>query len=105
MFVSVRVCVCQEVLGHVISIDHHVLIGRFLGMTVPVVSNIHMMEDGNTFVKDVQTAFFLPAEFQTNPPQPSDPDVTIVHREPIRVVARSEHHHQTFCWLLNLQKS
>ncbi|XP_070776224.1 heme-binding protein soul4 [Enoplosus armatus] len=63
--------------------------GRYLGMTVPVVSNIHMKEDGNTFQKDVQTAFFLPAEFQTNPPQPFDRDITIVHREPIRVVART----------------
>lgn len=62
-------------------------------MTVPVVSNVHMMEDGNTFKKDVQTAFFLPAEFQTNPPRPSDPDITIVYREPIAVVARLEPRH------------
>lgn len=62
-------------------------------MTVPVVSNVHMMDDGNTFEKDVETAFYLPAEFQTNPPQPSDPDINILHREPIRVIARSEHHH------------
>lgn len=55
-----------------------------------MVSHIHMMKDGVTFEKDVQTAFFLPAEFQTNPPRPSDPDITIVHREPLRVVARSE---------------
>uniref|UniRef100_UPI0009B4C17E heme-binding protein soul4 n=1 Tax=Monopterus albus TaxID=43700 RepID=UPI0009B4C17E len=61
--------------------------GRYLGMTVPVVNNIHMMEDGNTFEKDVETSFFLPTRFQTNPPQPFDPDITIVHREPIRVVA------------------
>lgn len=58
-------------------------------MTVPVISNIHMMEDGVTFNKDVQTSFFLPAEFQTTPPQPSDSDITIVYREPIRIVARS----------------
>ncbi|XP_041789296.1 heme-binding protein soul4 [Chelmon rostratus] len=63
--------------------------GTYLGMTVPVVSNIHVMEDGNTFEKDVQTAFLLPAEFQTNPPRPSDPDITIVRREPIRVIART----------------
>ncbi|XP_071328376.1 heme-binding protein soul4 isoform X1 [Trachinotus anak] len=63
--------------------------GRYLGMTVPVVSNIHMMADGTTFEKDVQTLFFLPAEFQTTPPQPFDPDITIVHRGPIRVVART----------------
>ncbi|KAM7009322.1 LOW QUALITY PROTEIN: heme-binding protein soul4 [Tautogolabrus adspersus] len=62
--------------------------GRYLGMTVPVVSNILMMEDGKTFQKDVQTAYFLPAEFQSNPPLPSDPDITIVHQEPIRIIAR-----------------
>lgn len=62
-------------------------------MTIPVVSNVHMMDDGNTFKKDVETAFFLPAEFQTNPPQPSDSDINILYREPIRVIARSEHHH------------
>lgn len=64
-------------------------LGRYLGMTVPVVNTIHMMEDRKTFEKDVLTAYFLPAEFQNNPPQAFDPDITIVHREPIRVVARS----------------
>ncbi|XP_049427659.1 heme-binding protein soul4 [Epinephelus fuscoguttatus] len=63
--------------------------GKYLGMTVPVVSNIHMMKDGITFEKDVQIAFFLPSEFQTNPPRPTDPDITIIYREPIRVVART----------------
>ncbi|XP_029010549.1 heme-binding protein soul4 isoform X2 [Betta splendens] len=62
--------------------------GRYLGMTVPVVSTIHMMEDGSTFDKEVQTSFFLPTAFQSTPPQPFDSDITIVHREPIRVVAR-----------------
>ncbi|KAM9857378.1 heme-binding protein soul4 [Aulostomus maculatus] len=63
--------------------------GRHLGMTVPVISHIHMMEDGKTFNKEVLTAFFLPAEFQANPPQPFNHDITIVHREPMRVVTRS----------------
>ncbi|XP_029352715.1 heme-binding protein soul4 [Echeneis naucrates] len=62
--------------------------GRYLGMTVPVISNIHVKKDG-TFEKDVQTSFFLPIEFQTTPPQPCDPDITIIYREPIRVVART----------------
>ncbi|XP_028262627.1 heme-binding protein soul4 [Parambassis ranga] len=63
--------------------------GRYLGMTVPVISNVHMMEDGNTFEKDVETAFFLPAEFQSSPPQSYDPDITIVYREPVRIIART----------------
>lgn len=62
--------------------------GRFLGMTIPVISNVHLADDGNTFKKEVETAFFLPAEFQTNPPQPSDTDIHILYREPIRVIAR-----------------
>ncbi|XP_030005057.1 heme-binding protein soul4 [Sphaeramia orbicularis] len=63
--------------------------GRYLGMTIPVVSTIHMMQDGNMFDKEVSTAFFLPSEHQTNPPQPGDSDISIVHREPIRVIART----------------
>ncbi|XP_072240070.1 heme-binding protein soul4 [Leuresthes tenuis] len=63
--------------------------GRYLGMTVPVISNIHLMEDGNAFNKNVETAFFLPAEFQSSPPRSSDPDISIIYREPIRVVART----------------
>ncbi|XP_061584177.1 heme-binding protein soul4 [Cololabis saira] len=62
--------------------------GRYLGMTVPVISSIQVMEDGNRFEKAVETAFFLPSEFQSRPPQPSDPDVSVVHRQPVRVVAR-----------------
>ncbi|XP_068607420.1 heme-binding protein soul4 [Brachionichthys hirsutus] len=63
--------------------------GRYLGMTVPVVSHFRLMEDGSTFEKDVETAFFLPTQYQSDPPLPADPAVTIVHREPIRVVART----------------
>ncbi|XP_034044077.1 heme-binding protein soul4 [Thalassophryne amazonica] len=62
--------------------------GRYLGMTIPVVSNINIMEDGKSFEKNVVTAFFLPAEFQADPPQPTDPDISIVYREPFRVIAR-----------------
>lgn len=62
--------------------------GRFLGMTIPVISNVNLTDDGSTFKKDVETAFFLPAEFQANPPQPSDPDIHIIRREQIRVIAR-----------------
>lgn len=60
-------------------------------MTVPVVSHIHVAGGGGggvSFQKEVETAFFLPARFQSDPPRPADPDITLVHREPIRVVAR-----------------
>ncbi|KAM4604032.1 heme-binding protein soul4 isoform 1-T2 [Polymixia lowei] len=63
--------------------------GRYLGITIPIVSNIHMMADSNSFEKDILTAYYLPAEFQANPPQPTDPDITIVYRSPFRVIART----------------
>ncbi|XP_034721797.1 heme-binding protein soul4 [Etheostoma cragini] len=63
--------------------------GRYLGMTVPVINHVHMTPDGLSFEKDVQTSIFLPAEFQAEPPRPSDPDITIVYREPMRVIART----------------
>ncbi|XP_038144210.1 heme-binding protein soul4 isoform X1 [Cyprinodon tularosa] len=62
--------------------------GQYLGMTVPVVSSIQM-QDCETFEKKVETAFFLPARFQSNVPQSSDSDITITHREPFRVIART----------------
>lgn len=68
-------------------ISEWLLTGRYLGLTVPVVNNIQV-DDSGKFAKDVETAFFLPAEFQSNPPCPSDPDISVVYREPIRVVAR-----------------
>ncbi|XP_003459824.2 heme-binding protein soul4 isoform X3 [Oreochromis niloticus] len=62
--------------------------GRYLGMTVPVISYIRMAKDGKTFEKDVETAFFLPAALQHSPPQSCDPDISIVYRQSIRVVTR-----------------
>ncbi|KAM9491103.1 heme-binding protein 1-like isoform 1-T1 [Salvelinus alpinus] len=61
-------------------------VGRYLGMTVPIVNSIQMLEDGNGFQKDILTAYYLPAEFQANPPQPTDPDITILQREALRVI-------------------
>lgn len=65
--------------------------GRYLGMTVPIVSNINMMEDGRTFRKDIMTAYYLPSEFQATPIQPSDSDIVIVRREAFRVITRVFH--------------
>ncbi|KAJ8264219.1 hypothetical protein GJAV_G00146630 [Gymnothorax javanicus] len=62
--------------------------GRFLGMTIPVVSEIHVLEDGS-FAKDVLTMYYLPAEFQDAPPEPTDPEILIVHREPLNVITRT----------------
>lgn len=57
-------------------------------MTVPIVNELNMLEDGTSFGKDVLTAYYLPAAFQANPPQPSDPDISIIHRDAIRVITR-----------------
>ncbi|XP_062868650.1 heme-binding protein soul4 isoform X2 [Trichomycterus rosablanca] len=62
--------------------------GRYLGMAVPVLNGITMLGDSSGFDKNVLTAFYLPAEFQADPPQPADPDIAIVHRDSIRVVTR-----------------
>ncbi|KAJ8377595.1 hypothetical protein AAFF_G00255530 [Aldrovandia affinis] len=58
-------------------------------MTVPILTEIHMLKEGKGFVKDVLTAYYLPAEFQDNPPVPEDSDITIVQRDPLRVITRS----------------
>ncbi|KAF4098021.1 heme-binding protein soul4 isoform X1 [Onychostoma macrolepis] len=62
--------------------------GRYLGMSVPVVNEIRMADNGTNFMKDVLTAYYLPAEFQARPPEPSDPDIRIVHRDAIPVITR-----------------
>lgn len=64
------------------------LAGLYLGMTVPVVNEISMLKDGSGFKSEVLTAYYLPAEFQANPPQSHDPDITIVHRDSVRVITR-----------------
>lgn len=62
--------------------------GCYLGMTVPVVNGITMLEDGGGFESEVLTAYYLPEEFQENPPHPADPDITIIHRDSMRVITR-----------------
>ncbi|XP_010871353.1 heme-binding protein soul4 [Esox lucius] len=64
-------------------------LGRYLGMTVPIMNIIKMLEDGSGFEKEILTAYYLPAEFQVNPPQPTDPDIIILQREALRVITRT----------------
>ncbi|KAJ0032905.1 hypothetical protein NQD34_000012 [Periophthalmus magnuspinnatus] len=63
-------------------------LGRYLGMTVPVVSLIQMIEDGSGFQKSVLTGFFLPAQYQSCPPAPLDPEIQVQDWDPITVIAR-----------------
>ncbi|XP_077574391.1 heme-binding protein soul4 [Stigmatopora nigra] len=61
--------------------------GHHLGMTVPVVSTVTVSSDGRRLDKSVMTAFYLPAGHQEAPPQPSDPDVVVTHRDAFTAVA------------------
>ncbi|KAA0712545.1 hypothetical protein E1301_Tti021248 [Triplophysa tibetana] len=63
--------------------------GRYLGMSVPIVNKVTMSDDGSNFMKEVLTAYYLPAEFQASPLEPTDPDINIIHRDAIRVIARA----------------
>lgn len=71
-----------------VTLGYFISTGRYLGMSVPIVNEFTMSGDGSNFMKEVLTAYYLPAEFQANPPEPSDPDISIIHRDTIRVIAR-----------------
>ncbi|XP_030414009.1 heme-binding protein 1-like isoform X1 [Gopherus evgoodei] len=62
--------------------------GRYLGMTLPVVNEICLNEEGTELLRDVTTTYYLPGEFQPDPPLPTDPDIRIVERQPLRVLTR-----------------
>uniref|UniRef100_A0A8D0G3L6 Heme-binding protein 1 n=1 Tax=Sphenodon punctatus TaxID=8508 RepID=A0A8D0G3L6_SPHPU len=63
-------------------------IGRYLGMTVPVLNEIHLSKEGTELLPDVITAYYLPGEFQLNPPLPMDPEIHIRERPPLHVITR-----------------
>ena len=62
--------------------------GCYLGMTVPVLNEIHLTKDGTKLEREVVTAYYLPGEFQQNPPVPTDPEIHITERAPLRVITR-----------------
>ncbi|NXF40994.1 HEBP1 protein, partial [Nyctibius bracteatus] len=63
-------------------------VGCYLGMTVPVVSEIHLTKEGTELEREVVTAYYLPGEYQQNPPVPTDPEIHITERAPLRVITR-----------------
>ncbi|GAB0187613.1 heme-binding protein 1-like [Grus japonensis] len=63
-------------------------VGCYLGMTVPVLNEIHLTKEGTKLEREVVTAYYLPAEFQQNPPVPTDPEIHITERAPLRVITR-----------------
>ncbi|KAM9273146.1 heme-binding protein 1-like [Cariama cristata] len=63
-------------------------VGCYLGMTVPVLNEIHLTKEGTELEREVLTAYYLPGEFQQNPPVPTDPEIHITERAPLRVITR-----------------
>uniref|UniRef100_A0A8U7M4W2 Uncharacterized protein n=1 Tax=Corvus moneduloides TaxID=1196302 RepID=A0A8U7M4W2_CORMO len=59
-----------------------------LGMTIPVLNEIHLTKEGTKLEREVLTAYYLPGEFQQNPPVPMDPEIHITERAPLRVITR-----------------
>ncbi|KAM7061527.1 heme-binding protein 1-like [Acridotheres tristis] len=63
-------------------------VGCHLGMTIPVLNEIHLTKEGTELEREVLTAYYLPGVFQQNPPVPMDPEIHITERAPLRVVTR-----------------
>ncbi|KAM9239909.1 heme-binding protein 1-like [Leptosomus discolor] len=63
-------------------------VGCYLGMTVPVLNEIRLTKEGTKLEREVVTAYYLPREFQQNPPVPMDPEIHITERAPLRVITR-----------------
>lgn len=63
-------------------------VGCYLGMTIPVLNEIHLTKEGTELEREVLTAYYIPGEFQQNPPTPVDPEIHITERAPLRVLAR-----------------
>ena len=59
-----------------------------MGMTVPVLNEIHLNKEGTELEREVLTAYYLPGQFQQNPPVPMDPEIHITERAPLRVITR-----------------
>lgn len=51
--------------------------GRYLGMTIPIVTVVRTDEAHISLSREVTVAYYLPANLQEQPPQPTDPDITI----------------------------
>ncbi|XP_071381123.1 heme-binding protein 1-like [Centroberyx affinis] len=51
--------------------------GRYLGMTVPIVTVVRTDEAQVSLSRDVTVAYYLPSHLQDEPPLPSDPEITM----------------------------
>lgn len=51
--------------------------GSYLGMTIPIVTVVRTDDTHTTLSRAVTVAYYLPAEHQTDPPRPHDPEIAI----------------------------
>ncbi|XP_067310934.1 heme-binding protein soul3 [Pseudorasbora parva] len=51
--------------------------GSYLGMTIPIVTVVRTDEMQSTLDRAVTVAYYLPAQHQTDPPRPHDPEIRI----------------------------
>ncbi|XP_034714992.1 heme-binding protein soul3 [Etheostoma cragini] len=52
-------------------------LGDYLGMTLPIITVVRTNENHSVVAHDVTVAYFLPYEYQAQPPQPQDDEITI----------------------------
>lgn len=73
--------------------DHLTLVspsaGSYLGMTVPIVTVVRTDEAQAVLSRAVTVAYYLPPEFQGQPPQPFDGDIIIDQWPATIIYARS----------------
>ncbi|XP_072843056.2 heme-binding protein 2 [Pogona vitticeps] len=62
--------------------------GLFLGMTVPIVTIVHLGENSPDITRLVTVAYCLPSGLQDQPPEPYDPEVVIEEWAPAMIYAR-----------------
>ncbi|XP_021430459.1 heme-binding protein 1 [Oncorhynchus mykiss] len=51
--------------------------GSYLGMTIPILTVIRTDENHSVLSRDVTVAYYLPTEYQVQPPLPSDTEISI----------------------------
>ncbi|XP_078133475.1 heme-binding protein soul3 [Sander vitreus] len=52
-------------------------LGDYLGMTLPIITVVRTNENHSVVSHEVTVAFYLPSEYQAQPPQPQDDEITI----------------------------
>ncbi|KAM9294098.1 heme-binding protein 1-like [Gastrophryne carolinensis] len=51
--------------------------GVYLGMTIPILTTIHIDASGGGLLRTITVAYYIPTHLQENPPQPTDPEIVI----------------------------